>query len=217
VTAENKTKLIEVVLNRPLWQSFTYSMPERLAGGNLVGCRVAVPFGTGRLIGYVWGYTDQTNTLEVKDVLDRLDANPLLPQSTLKLVRWATDYYQAPPGMMMAAAHPPGISGKAVREVSLIGKIDPEHPFCSFLPTRKSIPVKLLRDNMNSDYPLEEELSVLEKSGVLRTIWKPVSGPQPVMERIIEAAATDSKLTCKAVEMNRAAPRQAEILLYVAT
>ncbi|MCK5117290.1 MAG: primosomal protein N' [Candidatus Aegiribacteria sp.] len=219
MTREKNIKLIEVVVNRPLWQSFTYSIPARLAGGNLAGCRVAVPFGTGRLIGYVWGFTtgDRATTLEVKDVLDRLDANPLLPQSILKLVRWAADYYQAPPGMMMAAAHSPGISGKAERVVSLTGKIDPEHPLCSLLPTRRSVSVKLLGDSMNSDYPLEKELSELEKMGILRTIWKPVSGPQPVMERIIEAAATDSTLTRRAEAMKRTAPRQAEILLYMAT
>ena len=216
---EKKTRLIEVVLNRPLWQSFTYSLPLGLDGGNLVGCRVAVPFGTHRLIGYVWGYTtaDKMNTLEVKDVLGRLDANPLLPGSVLELTRWAADYYQAPPGMMMAAAHPPGISGKAERVVTLTGKIDPEHPFSTFLPISRSIPVKLLRDSMSSDYPLERELSVLEKSGVLRTIWKPVSGPKPVMERIIEAAVEDSTLTRRADVLKRTAPRQAEILLYLAT
>ena len=219
MTIEKNIKLIEVVLNRPLWQSFTYSIPARLAGGNLEGCRVAVPFGTGRLIGYVWGFTtrDQAKTLEVKDILDRLDANPLLPQSIRKLVRWAADYYQAPPGMMMAAAHPPGISGKAERVVTLTGKIDPGHPLCSLLPTRRSVSVKLLRDSMNRDYPLEKELSELEKMGVLRTIWKPVSGPQPVMERIIEAAVTDSTLTRRAEAMKCTAPRQAEILLYLAT
>ncbi|MCD4700779.1 MAG: primosomal protein N', partial [Candidatus Aegiribacteria sp.] len=219
MTTEKNSKLIEVVLNRPLWQSFTYSIPPALAGGNLVGCRVAVPFGTGRLIGYVWGFTDtdQTNMLEIKDVLDRLDANPLLPQSMLELARWAADYYQAPPGMMMAAAHPPGISGRAERVVTLTGKIDTEHPLHSLLPARRNIPVKLLRDNVNSDYPLERELSVLEKRGVLRTIWKSVSGPEPVRERIIEAAVEDSRLIRRADAMKRTAPRQAEILLYLAT
>ncbi|NOQ21113.1 MAG: primosomal protein N' [Candidatus Aegiribacteria sp.] len=219
MTTEPDIKLIEVVLNRPLWQSFTYSIPPGLAGGDLVGCRVAVPFGTSRLIGYVWGFTttDQENRPKVKDVLDRLDANPLLPRSILKLVRWAADYYQAPPGMMMAAAHPPGISGKAERVVTLTGKIDPEHPFSTLLPARRNVSVKLLRDSMNSDYPLEKELSVLEKRGVLRTIWKSVSGPEPVMERMVEAAIDDSVLIRKADVLKRTAPRQAEILLYLAT
>ena len=94
MTAPEESTLIEVVFNRPLWQSFTYSLPPKLAGGKLEGCRVAVPFGTGSLIGYVWrdSTADQDNELEVKKVLDRLDANPLLPQSILKLVQWATDY-----------------------------------------------------------------------------------------------------------------------------
>ncbi len=219
MTTEKSIKLIEVVFNKPLWQSFTYSLPPELAGGNLTGCRVAVPFGTGQLIGYVWGSSavSKESRLEVKGVFDRLDSNPLLPQSILTLVKWAADYYQAPPGMMMAAAHPPGISGKAKRVVTLTGKIDPEHPFSSLLPASRSVSVKLLRDSLNGDYPIEKELSVLEKEGILRTIWKPVSGPEPVMERIVEAAIEDSKLVRKADAMKSTAPRQADILMYLAT
>ncbi len=217
--ALEKNTLIEVVLNRPLWQSFTYSLPFKYAGGKLEGCRVAVPFGTGRLIGYVWGHTpaDQDKELEVKEVLDRLDASPLLPQPVLDLVRWATDYYQAPPGMMMAAAHPPGISGRAGRVVTLTGKIDPSHPFSSFLPAFRDISVELLKDNLSSDYPLDKELSDLEGKGILRTFWKPVSGPKPVMERVIKPALEDGPLVRRAETLKVKAPRQAEILFYLAT
>lgn len=219
MTAPEENTLIEVVLNRPLWQSFTYSLPPRLSGENLEGCRVAVPFGTGRLIGYIWGNTpaDKDSELEVKEVLDRLDSNPLLPPSVLKLVRWATDYYQTPPGMMMAAAHPPGTSGRAERVVTLTGEIDPAHPFSSFLPSFRDISVKLLRDNLSNDYPLDKELSDLENRGVLRTMWKSVSGPEPVMERIVEPVLENGLLVRRAEALKVKAPRQAEILLHLAT
>lgn len=219
MTAPEGNTLVEVVLNRPLWQSFTYSLSSRLAGGNLEGCRVAVPFGAGKLIGYVWGDTppDQDNELEVKEVLDRLDTNPLLPPSVMKLVRWAAAYYQAPPGMMMAAAHPPGISGRAGRVVTLTGEIDPSHPFRNFLPAFRDVPVKLLTDNLRNDYPIEKELSDLEGKGILRTFWKPISGPEPVMERVIKPALEDGLLVRKAETLKAKSPRQAEILLYLAT
>jgi primosomal protein N' (replication factor Y) len=178
-----------------------------------------VPFGTGRLIGYVWGNApvDQDNELEVKEVLDRLDSSPLLPQPVLDLVRWATDYYQAPPGMMMAAAHPPGISGRAGRVVTLTGKIDPSHPFSNLLPAFRDISVELLKDSLSSDYPLDKELSDLEEKGILRTFWKPVSGPKPVMESVIKPALEDGPLVRRAETLKAKAPRQAEILFYLAT
>jgi primosomal protein N' (replication factor Y) len=219
VTAPEGNILIEVVLNRPLWQSFTYSLPSRLAGGNLEGCRVAVPFGTDRLIGYVWGYTpkNRENGHEVKAVLDRLDANPFLPPSILELVRWAADYYQAPPGMMMAAAHPPGISGRAGRVVTLTGEVDPSHPLAGLIPVSRDVSIRLLRDSLNNDFPLEKELSDLENRGVLRTTWKSLSGPEPVRERIIEPVLEDAVLVRKADTIKCKAPRQAEILFYLAT
>ncbi len=211
--------LIEVVFNRPLWQSFTYSLPPVLAGGNLPGCRVAVPFGNDRLIGYVWKYSpaDRADDVDVKEVLDRLDASPLLPGPVLDIVRWAADYYKAPPGMMMAAAHPPGISGRAVRVVILTGAIDSSHPFSRFLSTNRDIPVKILRDNLDSDYPIDSELSDLEEKGILRTYWKPLSGPEPVNDRFIEPVLDDEVLVMRAEAMKSRAPRQAEILLYLAT
>ncbi len=216
---EDNISLIQVVFNRPLWQTFTYSLPVKFSGENLVGCRVVAPFGNDNLIGYIWECSPpgSTSDLDVKTVLDRLDAIPLLPQPVLELVKWAADYYQAPPGMMMAAAHPPGISGKAARVVSLTGNIDPSHPFAEFLPTGKSISVKLLRDKMNSDFPLERELANLERNGILKSIWKSLSGPEPVKERIVEAALEDSVLIRKADSLKRSAPRQAEILLYLST
>ena len=216
---KTSSNFIEVVFNRPLWQSFTYSLPPVLAGGNLLGCRVAVPFGNDRLIGYVWKNSpaDRTGDVDVKDVLDRLDASPLLPQPVLDIVRWAAGYYQAPPGMMMAAAHPPGISGRAVRVATLTGDISSSHPFIRFLTTLKDIPVKILRDSLGNDYPVDSELSDLEEKGILRTFWKPVSGPEPVSDRVIEPALDDEVLVKRAEIMKTRAPRQAEILLYLAT
>jgi primosomal protein N' (replication factor Y) (superfamily II helicase) len=217
VKAHEKPDLIQVVFNRPLWQHFIYSLPYTLKGGNLIGCRVVVPFGNGRLIGYVWGCSESAEEHEIKDVIARLDSTPLLPQSVLKLIRWATEYYQAPPGMMMAAAHPPGISGKARRMVSLTGSIDNSHPFSSILSKKKSIPVRILRDNLDADFPVEKELAALEKSGIVTTQWKPASGPEPVTDTIIEIASDERRLIEIAEKVKKTAPRQAEILLYLLT
>ena len=82
MTSRAGSRLVEVVLNRPLWQSFTYSIPARLHGGQMEGCRVVVPFGADRLIGYVWeGSSGKDGSgIEVKEVLDRLDSAPLLSE-----------------------------------------------------------------------------------------------------------------------------------------
>lgn len=212
-------RLVEVVLNRPLWQSFTYSMPEELSGGKLEGCRVVVPFGSDRLIGYLWRgrVLERPEGVEVKRILDRMDSTPMLPAGLLGLVRWAAEYYCAPPGMMMAAAHPPGITGRAERVVALTGDIEPAHPLSELLPEAGEVPVSLLREELGGDYPLNGQLAALEAKGVVRDYWRPLSGPRPVSERVVEPNMEGGLLVRKAEALKRKAPRQSELLLQLAT
>ncbi|MBN2587130.1 MAG: primosomal protein N' [Candidatus Fermentibacteraceae bacterium] len=219
MNSDTEHGLIEVVFNRPLWQSFTYSIPQRLSGGKLSGCRVVAPFGNDRLIGYVWNDSPSTDPggIDVKEILDRLDSTPLLPGRLMALVRWASEYYYAPPGMMMAAAHPPGIAGRAERVAELTGLIEPSHPLSSLLPRCGEVPVSILRDNLGPDYPLEGELARLETEGSVSVFWRTVSGPRAVMERMVEPAVEERVMVRRAEELRERAPRQAELLLQLAT
>ncbi|OPL17585.1 MAG: hypothetical protein AVO35_09140 [Candidatus Aegiribacteria sp. MLS_C] len=212
-------RLVEVALNRPLWQTFTYSIPAGMCGGDMAGCRVAVPFGSDRLVGYVWKEEAPVPAvgMEIREVLERLDSAPLLPPDVMRMVRWAAEYYCAPPGMMMAAAHPPGISGRVERVVELIGDLDPSHPLSPLLPSAGTVGVSVLRDSLDSNYPLEKALASLEKSGILTVYWRSVSGPRPVTERIVEPAMEADVLVRRAQSLKAAAPRQAELLLQLAT
>ncbi len=214
---EKQGRLIEVALNRPLWSTYTYRLPEKLDNGNPLGCRVIVPLGKSTVIGYIWGITRSAKNIRIKDVLARLDACPLLPPNILKLVHWAAEYYQAPPGMMMAAAHPPGISGKAEKTVILLDKLDPSNPLSELLPAGRAVPVRILKDNLSRQFPLDKHLSQLEIDGIIRVLWKPASEPEPVRERMIEPFIDSSKLTGKAEAIRKRAPKQAEILFYLAT
>lgn len=210
-------RLIEVALNRPLWNTYTYRLPEEMDSGNPVGCRVIVPLGKNRVIGYIWGITRSAANISIKNVLARLDTSPLLPPNILELVQWAAEYYQAPPGMMMAAAHPPGISGKAEKNIILLDKLDPSNPLSELLPLGRAVPVRILKDNLNRQFPFEQHLAQMETDGIIRILWKPVSEPKPVRERMIEPFSNTPNLTVKAEAIRKRAPKQAEILLYLAT
>lgn len=214
---EKQGRLIEVALNRPLWNTFTYRLPEEMDSGNPVGCRVIVPLGKNRVIGYIWGITRNAANISIKNVLARLDTSPLLPPNILELVQWAAEYYQAPPGMMMAAAHPPGISGKAEKNIILLDKLDPSNPLSELLPLGRAVPVRILKDNLNRQFPFEQHLAQMETDGIIRILWKPVSEPEPVQERMIEPFSNSPNLTVKAEAIRKRAPKQAEILLYLAT
>ena len=106
--------LVEVAVAAAVRGTFTYRVPARLAGEVSLGSRVAVPFGKSpRATGYVVGLpTVPPPGFELKDVAGVLDEFPPFTPPLLRLIRWAEDYYLAPPGELMRAALPPGLNAR---------------------------------------------------------------------------------------------------------
>ncbi|MGA8890449.1 MAG: primosomal protein N', partial [Anaeromyxobacteraceae bacterium] len=106
--------LVEVAVAAAVRGTFTYRVPSRIAGEVMLGSRVAVPFGKSpRATGYVVGLpTTPPAGVELRDVADVLDEFPPFTPPLLRLIRWAEDYYLAPPGELMRAALPPGLNAR---------------------------------------------------------------------------------------------------------
>ena len=116
---QSKEKKIyaEVVLNLPLRESFTYSVPPEFSEHLQPGIRVFVPFGRRKLTGYVVSLSDHCNpALILKNVEDVLDAEPVLSEEILSLTRWVADYYQSSWGEAVKAALPAGLEDEG-REI----------------------------------------------------------------------------------------------------
>src|SRR6187549_1362020 len=77
-----------------------------------VGARVRVPVGTRILTGCIVEYPSDAPG-ELKDVIEVLDQEPLLPADVVALCRWVADYYLAGVGDAIGAAMPPGARRKA--------------------------------------------------------------------------------------------------------
>ena len=99
----------------PLDGVFTYSVPQSLEGQVRVGARVLVPFGRSKT--YV-GIVDkssvnyQLSDVKYKDVLQVLDASPILTDCQLRLWQWISDYYMSPIGEVYKAALPLGLKAE---------------------------------------------------------------------------------------------------------
>ncbi len=99
----------------PLDGVFTYSVPQSLEGQVRVGARVLVPFGRSKT--YV-GIVDkssvncQLSDVNYKDVLQVLDASPILTDCQLRLWQWISDYYMSPIGEVYKAALPSGLKAE---------------------------------------------------------------------------------------------------------
>ena len=108
---------VDVILPLPLDGVFTYSVPSELERQVAVGHRVLVPFGRNKTyVGIVakvlFTVLSGERIVNYKDVLQVLDASPILLDSQLNLWRWISDYYLSPIGEVYKAALPAGLKAE---------------------------------------------------------------------------------------------------------
>ncbi|MDB5253319.1 MAG: primosomal protein [Flaviaesturariibacter sp.] len=98
----------EIIIPLALPKNYTWEIPPRLAAGLLPGCRVEVNLGKNKkYAGIVKRLHDEKPTsFEAKEILNVLDAEPVIHPFQLKLWAWIADYYMCSEGEVMAAALP---------------------------------------------------------------------------------------------------------------
>ena len=106
-------RVLQVAVSGPLRRSFEYLPP---AGGPDTdafrpGMRVKVPFGRSVRLGVVLGASDDPviDAGRLRRVAERLDDEPSIPPSLLRLLVWAADYYHHPIGEVVRTAFPAGL------------------------------------------------------------------------------------------------------------
>jgi primosomal protein N' (replication factor Y) len=110
---------IEVAAALPVYQTFTYSLPDGLIGLATPGMRVLVPFGRRRVTGYVLGFHRPPQQIEIKSVLDLLDDTTLFPETMVPFFRWIADYYIHPIGEVIKCALPGGLNSYDFATISI--------------------------------------------------------------------------------------------------
>jgi primosomal protein N' (replication factor Y) len=100
---------IEVAVALPVFNTFTYRVPESLGPFIEIGKRVLVSFGQRRVTGCILGPSRDVDTKDIKFILDILDESPLFPASMIPFFRWIADYYKHPIGNVIKNALPGGL------------------------------------------------------------------------------------------------------------
>ena len=104
----------DVILPLPLDGTFTYSIPQKWHDSVKAGQRVLVPFGRNKqYVGIVEKLHDnKPQGYQVKDILQLIDAEPILLPSQLALWQWISTYYMSPIGEVYKAALPAGLKAE---------------------------------------------------------------------------------------------------------
>ncbi|MCK6573447.1 primosomal protein N' [Myxococcota bacterium] len=101
-------EVVEIAVPVAVRRAFHYAWPAAL-GVAEVGARVRVPFGSSQLVAYVVGRRAiPPEGVRLATVLERLDppGAPTFSEAALGFVRWLAEYYRAPLGEALRAAHP---------------------------------------------------------------------------------------------------------------
>ena len=101
---------IEVAVALPVYNTFTYRVPEGLLPFAAIGKRVLAPFGQRKVTGYILGGCEPTDQKEIKPIFDVLDELPLFPQTMIPFFKWIAAYYMHPVGEVIKGALPSGIN-----------------------------------------------------------------------------------------------------------
>ena len=101
---------IEVAVALPVYNTYTYSVPQPLAEFASIGKRVLVPFGRRVVTGYILGDHKHNHQYEIKTITDILDEAPLFPASMIPFFKWTADYYIHPIGDVIKCALPGGLN-----------------------------------------------------------------------------------------------------------
>jgi primosomal protein N' (replication factor Y) len=96
----------DVALPVPLDQAFTYELPDTMRQRVQPGCRVTVPFGQRKLVGVVLRAHDDPPAGPLRQALQLLDEEPVLPEELMKLGEWTASYYCAPLGETLRSMIP---------------------------------------------------------------------------------------------------------------
>ncbi|HYT03486.1 MAG TPA: primosomal protein N' [Gemmatimonadales bacterium] len=121
-------RFAEVVLPVPVSRSYTYQVPEELAGRVVPGARVVVPVQRRQVVGVVTAVDATAPQAAAKAVVAAPDPEPALSPALLQLGLWMGRYYGAPPGLALRAllpgalwsvAHPTGPAERAERVLVL--------------------------------------------------------------------------------------------------
>lgn len=98
----------EIIIPAALPKNYTWSVPEHLLELVKVGCRVEVNLGKSKKYAGVIKrlHQERPEFIETKDILNVLDAEPVVFEEQLKLWEWIASYYMCSEGEVMAAALP---------------------------------------------------------------------------------------------------------------
>ncbi len=224
-----KRTYVRVAVPLPVTGTFTYAVPNELAGRALVGTRVLVPFGRRKLTGFVVGLEESPAVDDVKTVIEVLDVEPMLSALMIELTRWVADYYLASWGEVLRAALPPGINMESRRFVRLTDEgraalsrgahdlTERRRKILEVAAEREKVSIALVSREAGLARGSHTDMDAVVRDGLVE-IFEEIRPPRTEggREQVVRLACTPEEALEEAAGLAKRAPKQARALTVLA-
>jgi len=106
-----KRKYADIAVGLPIKKTYSYSIPSNLELE--IGSMVLIPFGRRRITGYVVGFKDSVEFVEVKNVISLIYPFSVFNEETLEFYRLVAENYLSSLGEVIKMALPKGLEEKS--------------------------------------------------------------------------------------------------------
>lgn len=114
----------QVAVDIPLFKALTYAVPAELDGLLQPGHLVQVPFRnrskTGLVLSVDETLEDESIASKIRDIVDLVDAEPLLDERNIEFLQFIADYYLAPIGQVVRLALPSFVRLEGMKHYRLV-------------------------------------------------------------------------------------------------
>lgn len=210
-----------VILPLPLAGLFSYRVPFDLVGACVPGVRVAVPFGKKKIYSaIVRSVTDTAPDVELKNIVDVLDRQPVVSEQMFQFWEWVAQYYMCELGEVMQAALPAGLKLQSETEWQEVdgfvetAKLSPnEHNALLVLSVNKKMQTADLAKAVGSKNILPLLNKLIEKGAIIAHEKLSESyKPKTKTYLKLHSSITSEKEVNHTIESLKRAPKQQEIL-----
>jgi primosomal protein N' (replication factor Y) len=218
----------EVVLPLRVDKTYTYRIPAGLRGQVAAGCRVLVPLGRRTVTSMVVELSSASSVAGIKEIIDLLDPRPVCDAAMLKLTRWIADYYLCTWEEALRVALPAELRRRTKKSISVKRPADDRlaRKLRKLSKKQRDILQTLTAAGQLSDLSLIRQvgreglyaaLHRLQGLGLIE-IREELSDPR-VRARTVRMAhlcLSAEKARAAAEQLRRRAPRQADVLHFLA-
>ena len=190
----NKLKFLSVLLPINIDRPFTYSSEEKLD----IGTIVKVSFGKRELYGVVWEadkIEKKPDNIKIKSIIEVVGEGKdyILPKDMVYFIKWISDYYLMPLGLVLKASLKQQFFQKKSR-ASYVLKINPKHQ--AKITEKQKIVLEAFKQNKIID-----KRSLITKTGISNSIISRMIKNEILIEEEAHENITKINLDTK-IELN---------------